>query len=184
MILWRVPRGTPYDGLYGKAPPEKGYPSPTPPPPVKSSLQNLRHYSYLTPVIWIIELSLCQSFFLVFGWDMRIFWRKSVVDDVVSVCFFFSGTVIYEQSKCPTNVSIRIQFCLVDISVSSLWIVSCKHQQKQEKCINIYFVECENRELWVLASVYRFPLSLCLERRVVGHAISLSELEVRRVLCL
>ena len=163
----------------------KGVPLPhPPPPPVKSSLQNLRHYSYLTPVIWIIELSLCQSVFLVFGWDMRIFWRKSVVDDVVSVCFFFSGTVIYEQSKCPTNVSIRIQFCLVDISVSSLWIVSCKHQQKQEKCINIYFVECENRELWVLASVYRFPLSLCLERRVVGHAISLSELEVRRVLCL
>ena len=100
-------------------------------------------------------------------------------------CFvFFSGTVIHEQSKCPTNVSISIQFCLVDISVSSLWIVCCKHQQKQEKCINIYFVESENRDLWVLASVYRFPLSLCLERRVVGHAISLSELEFRRALCL
>ena len=28
MILWRVARGTPYDGLYGKAPPEKGYPPP------------------------------------------------------------------------------------------------------------------------------------------------------------
>ena len=55
---------------------------------------------------------------------MRILQRKSVVDDVVSVLFcfffFFSGAVIYEQSKCPTNVSISLQFCLVDISVSSL----------------------------------------------------------------
>ena len=60
-----------------------------------------------------------SEFFMVFGWDIRIFRRKSVVDDVVSVFFFFffSGTVIYEQSRCPTNVSISIQFCLVDISV-------------------------------------------------------------------
>ena len=32
----------------------------------------------------------------------------------------FLGTVIYEQSRCATNVSKSIQFCLVDISVSSL----------------------------------------------------------------
>lgn len=54
---------------------------------------------------------------------MRIFQRKSVVDDVVLlfiIFFIFLGTVIYEQSKCATNVSKSIQFCLVDISVSSL----------------------------------------------------------------
>lgn len=53
---------------------------------------------------------------------MRIFRRKSVVDDVFVVYnfFIFLGTVIYEQSKCATNVSKSIQFCLVDISVSSL----------------------------------------------------------------
>lgn len=54
---------------------------------------------------------------------MRIFRRKSVVDDVVFVVynfFIFLGTVIYEQSKCATNVSKSIQFCLVDISASSL----------------------------------------------------------------
>ena len=36
------------------------------------------------------------------------------------IIFIFLGTVIYEQSKCATNVSKSIQFCLVDISVSSL----------------------------------------------------------------
>ena len=62
------------------------------------------------------------EFFMAFGWDMRIFRRKSVVDDVLLFFIFliFLGTVIYEQSKCATNVSKSIQFCLVDISVSSL----------------------------------------------------------------
>jgi len=32
MRLWRVPRGTPYDGLFGGVISKKGYPSPPPPP--------------------------------------------------------------------------------------------------------------------------------------------------------
>ena len=151
----------------------KGVPLPSPPPPREEFITKFT--SSLIPYTcnmnyWAFIMS---EFFFGFWLRYEDFLKK-ISRWWCCFCFFFffSGTVIYEQSKCPTNVRISIQFCLVDISVSSLWIVSCKHQKKQEKCINIYFVECENHELWVLASVYRF----CLERRVVGHAISLFEL--------
>ena len=83
ILLWRVPRGTPYDGLYGKTPPEKGL------PPSEEFITKFT--SLLIPYTCNINYwaFIMSEFFMAFGWDMRIFRRKSVVDDVVFGFFYF-----------------------------------------------------------------------------------------------
>ena len=108
MILWRVPRGTSNDGLYGEVPPEKGYPRP-PPPPTSSSGEEFitKFMSLLIPYTcnmnyWAFIIS---EFFMVFGWGMKIFRRKSVDDGVISVFFFV--LFFFQAQSFMSNPSVQ-----------------------------------------------------------------------------